>query len=241
MVSQKEFCHRLIKGEKTQTKPNQTTQNKKNTTKCSKFKCNTVSVSFSACRCNSVVFSSKVGRKRKKKESGDSSVNGICSCGLPACCCQPAVAGGFIYADLWGELSIHPVPQALFAQSSPVREPLLQAFPFPGTLREVTLHPPSQACVFVYSSCKKWVFSSLLWSFPPTTAFASFPAPGYFACAAAPAFSGCLIVRDFHSPLFSAQGTPPSLLHVFFVVIACYSVFFSFFPGWGVSLSRGLC
>jgi hypothetical protein len=24
---------------------------------------------------------------------------------LPACCCQPAVAGGIIYADLWGELS----------------------------------------------------------------------------------------------------------------------------------------
>jgi hypothetical protein len=38
----------------------------KNPTKCPKFKCNTVSVSFSACRCNSVVLSSKVGRKRKK-------------------------------------------------------------------------------------------------------------------------------------------------------------------------------
>jgi hypothetical protein len=40
---------------------------KKSPTKCPKFKCNTVSVSFSACRCNSVVLSSKVGRKRKKK------------------------------------------------------------------------------------------------------------------------------------------------------------------------------
>jgi hypothetical protein len=27
-------------------------------------------------------------------------------------------------------------------------------------------------------------------------------------------------VRDFPSPFFSTQGTPPSLLHVFFVVIA---------------------
>jgi hypothetical protein len=40
---------------------------KKNPTKCPKFKCNTVLVSFSACRYNSVVLSSKVGRKRKKK------------------------------------------------------------------------------------------------------------------------------------------------------------------------------
>jgi hypothetical protein len=79
-------------------------------------------------------------------------VNGICSCGLPACCCQPAVAGGVIYADLRGELSTHLALQALFAQSSPVREPLLQAFPFPSTLGEVTLHPLSQACVFIYSS-----------------------------------------------------------------------------------------
>jgi hypothetical protein len=33
--------------------------------------------------------------------------------------------------------------------------------------------------------------------------------------------------------LFGAQGIPPSLLHVFFVVIVYYSVFFSFFPGLG--------
>jgi hypothetical protein len=85
-------------------------------------------------------------------------VNGICGCGLPACCCQPTVAGGFIYADLLGELNTHLALQALFTQSSPVPKPLLQSFPFPSTLWEVTLHPPSQACVFVYSSCGKWVF-----------------------------------------------------------------------------------
>jgi hypothetical protein len=86
----------------------------------------------------------------------------ICSFGLPARCCQPAVAGGFIYADLWGELSTHLAPQALFAQSSPVRKPLLQAFPFVSTLGEVTLHQLSQAGVFIYSSCGKWVFPPLL-------------------------------------------------------------------------------
>jgi hypothetical protein len=105
----------------------------------------------------------------------------ICGCGLSAHCCQPAVAGGFIYAALRGELSTHLALQALFTQSSPVWEPLLQAFPFPSTLVGVTLHLLSQACVFVYSSLGKWVFSSLLWSFPPTATFTSFPAGDYWA------------------------------------------------------------
>jgi hypothetical protein len=139
-----------------------------------------VSVSFSACRCNSVVLSSKVGRKREKKKSGDSSENGIFCCGLPACCCQPAVAGSVIYADLRGELSTHLSPQVLFAQSSPSREPLLQAFPIPSTLGKVTLHSGSWACVFIYSSCGRWVFPPLLCSSPPTATFISFPAPDYW-------------------------------------------------------------
>jgi hypothetical protein len=52
---------------------------------------------------------------------------------LPAAVSLPAFAGGVIYADLWGELSTHLALQALFAQISPVLEPLLQAFPFPST------------------------------------------------------------------------------------------------------------
>jgi hypothetical protein len=100
---------------------------------------------------------------------------------LPAHCCQPAVAGGIIYADLWGELSTHLAPQALFAQSSPVQEPLLQAFRFPSTLVKVTLHLRSPACLFIYSSCGRWVFPPLLWSFPSTSTSTSFPAPDYWA------------------------------------------------------------
>jgi hypothetical protein len=107
-------------------------------------------------------------------------VNGICGCGLPVHCCQPAVAGGVIYADLRGELSTHLALQALFTQSSSVCEPLLQAFPFSSTLGMVTLHPLFQACVFVYSSRGKWVFPPLLWSFPPTTTFTSFPTRDYW-------------------------------------------------------------
>jgi hypothetical protein len=93
----------------------------------------------------------------------------------------PAVAGVIIYADLWGELSTHLALQALITQSSPVREPLLQAFPFASTLGKVTVHPHCQACVFLYSSCGRWVCPPLLCSFPPTATFTSVPAPDYWA------------------------------------------------------------
>jgi hypothetical protein len=92
--------------------------------------------------------------------------------------------------------------------------------------------------VFVYSSRGKWVFPHLLWSFPSTSAFTSFPTPGCWVCAAAPAFSSQLVVRDFPSSPFVAQCAPPSLLCVFFVVIAYYSVFF-FFPCWGLVFPGG--
>jgi hypothetical protein len=52
---------------------------------------------------------------------------------LPARYCQPAVAGGVVYADLRGEFNTHLALQALVTQSSPVRELLPQAFPFPST------------------------------------------------------------------------------------------------------------
>jgi hypothetical protein len=106
----------------------------------------------------------------------------ICGCGLPARCCQPAVAGGIIYADLWGELNTHMALQALFTQSSPVRDATATS-----TLAEVTHHPLSQACVFIYSSHGKWVFPPLLWGFPPSITLTSFPTSVCWACAAAPA------------------------------------------------------
>jgi hypothetical protein len=48
-------------------------------------------------------------------------------------------------------------------------------------LGKVTLPPHCQACVFIYSSCGRWVFLPLLCSFPPTATFTSFPAPDYWA------------------------------------------------------------
>jgi hypothetical protein len=125
--------------------------------------------------------------------------------------------------------------------SSPVCEPLLQAFPFPSTLGKVTLHPHCQAYMFIYSSCGRWVFPPLLWSFPPSATFTSFPAPGSghvrpTLLLLEPLGQAQLVYLQFWdgfpSPLFSAQGTPPSLLCVFIVLIAYYSVSL-FFPGWG--------
>jgi hypothetical protein len=130
----------------------------------------------------------------------------------------------------------------LFIQGSPVHQVLLQAFSFPSTLGEVTLQQLSQASMFIYSSCGKWVFPPLLWSFPPSTTFTSFPAPSCWACATAPAFSGpaclCTVLSAIPLPL-GHSGAPPSLLHVFIVVIAYYSVSL-FFPGWGLVCPGGM-
>jgi hypothetical protein len=116
--------------------------------------------------------------------------------------------------------------------------PLLQAFPFPSTLGEVTLHQLSQAGVFIYSSHGKWVFPPLLWNFPTTAAFTSFLAPSCWVCGAAPAFSGRFVYLQFREGLL----LPPSALrapHPLFVVIAYYSVSFSFFPGWSLVYPGG--
>jgi hypothetical protein len=87
------------------------------------------------------------------------------------------------------------------------------------------------------------VFSPLLWSFSPTTTFTSFPIPGHVP-PLLPSLASLFIyssMKDHPSPLSGAQGALPSLLCVFFVVIAYYSGFFFFFPWVGVGLSRGLC
>jgi hypothetical protein len=165
-------------------------------------------------------------------------VNGICGCGLPALCCQSAVAGGIFYADLRGELNTHLALQVLFIQSSPVCKPLLQAFPFPSTLGEVTLHPLSQACMFVYSSSGKWVFPPLLSSFPPTATLTSFPAPGFWACAPAPteaplASLACLFTVPGRIPFPHLwHSVCPTLFPTCLYCSYCFLLSFSFFPGW---------
>jgi hypothetical protein len=170
----------------------------------------------------------------------------ICGCGLPVRCCQPAFAGGIIYADLRSEVNTLLAPQALFTQS-PVCEPLLQAFPFPSTLGEVTLHPLSWACVFIYSSRGKWVFPPVLWSFPSTAAFTSFPTPDCWALlllSLEPLWPGpaCLftVLGRISLPFSLELRAPHPLCHVslLFLLLITQCLFF---PWVGVGLSRGLC
>jgi hypothetical protein len=116
-------------------------------------------------------------------------------------------------------------------------EPLLQAFPFPSTLGEVTLHPLSQACVFIYSSRGKWVFPLSCGVFLPpplSQAFLLLVAGRVPPLPPSPARPGLFIYssgKDIPSPTFGTQDAMASLLRVFFVVIAYYSVSL-FFPGW---------
>jgi hypothetical protein len=173
-------------------------------------------------------------------------VNGICGCGSPARCCQPAVAGGVIYADLRGELSTHLGPtdfvysEFCCAGASATSFPLSKhtgvgdtAPAFSGwrvclqLMWEVGLPPSpvefsSHRC-FYKLSCS-WLLGVCLWS-----------------CLLRLACLFTVLWGIAPPPLFGTQGAQPSLLHVFFILIVCYSVCFFVFPWERISLSRGLC
>jgi hypothetical protein len=159
-------------------------KNKKqeNPTKGPKFKYNTISVSFSACRCSLVVFSSKVGRKKKKIVWRQ-----FCEwyLWLWAVSCLPAAVSLLLLEALFMQIS-----GVSLALTCPCRPCLLRVLcvslcyklsPFKAHWGRWNCTMLSQACVFVYSSHGKWVFSPLLWSFPPITTFTSFLTPDYWA------------------------------------------------------------
>jgi hypothetical protein len=118
---------------------------------------------------------------------------------------------------------------------------LLHAFPFPSTLREVTLHLLSDGGVFIYSLHGKWVFPLSCGVFlpPPFSQALLLLVAG---CAppllCSPTRLGLFIDssgRDSPPPLFSAECAPPSFPCVLIVLIAYYPVSL-FFPGgsWSV-------
>jgi hypothetical protein len=86
---------------------------------------------------------------------------------LSACCC-------------WRLYLCRSLGQALFTQSS-VHYATATSFPLSKNTGGGDTAPAFSACVFIYSSCGKCMFPPLLWSFPPTAAFASFSAPDYWA------------------------------------------------------------
>jgi hypothetical protein len=139
----------------------------------------------------------------------------------------------------------------MFTYSSPVCQPLLQAFPFPSTLGEVTLHPLSQACVFIYSSRGKWAFPPLLWSFPSTVEFSFHRGvflPPWLLQAFPVLVAGCVpwllpsLVGIFIYSSVSDSPPPPSAFRVpcplcyvsFLLLLLIIQFLFSFFPGWGL-------
>jgi hypothetical protein len=116
--------------------------------------------------------------------------------------------------------------------------------------------------MFVYSSRGKWVFPTLLpllllpafhswlltWEVglphsPPTATFTSFPLLVAGRVLLLPSPAGLFVYssgRDSPPPILGAQGAPPSLLPVFFVVVAYYSVFFLFSLGGGLSVQGAM-
>jgi hypothetical protein len=85
-------------------------------------------------------------------------------------------------------------------------------------LGKVTLHTCCQACVFIYSSCGRWVFFPLLWSFPPPATFTSFPA----VWARVTGSPGALLISPFNVKWrFSALagGVEGSTLCLFSVIM----------------------
>jgi hypothetical protein len=105
-------------------------------------------------------------------------------------------------------------------------------------LGKVTLHPHCQACMFIYSSCGRWVFPPLLCSSPPSSTLTSFPAPGSWACAPAPtrgslARPGCLftVTGRIPFPQSSVLSAPHPLSHVSLLFLLLITQFL-FFPGW---------
>jgi hypothetical protein len=156
---------------------------------------------------------------------------------LLACSCQPAVAGGFIYADLRGELSTHLAPHAMFSSCCYKLSPLeaqLGRWHCTHFLRLACLFtahvgggsPPLSCGVFLPPPLLQALLFMVAGRLPPLLPSAAQVVYLQFC-------------EGFSSPHFCAQGTPPSLLRVFIVLIAYYSVSLCF-PGWGRSFQPAM-
>jgi hypothetical protein len=113
-------------------------------------------------------------------------------------------------------------------------------------LGKVTLHPRSQACVFIYSSHGKWVFPPLLWSFPPSATLTSFPAPGCWARPAptrgSPARPACLFTVPGRVPFpqSSALSAPHPLSCMSYLFLSLITWFLFFSLGGGQSVQGAM-
>jgi hypothetical protein len=215
---------------------------KQNTTNCPKFKCNSVSVSFSACRCSSVVVSS---RKRKKRVWRQ-----VCECLSEAVAHLPTAVSLLLLEALFMQIS-----GVSLALTWPLRLCLLRVLlDATATVTSFPLSKHTGGGGATHTFSGGHVYLQLTWEVPPSPLscgvflplplLQAFPLQDCWVGAATPAFSIQLVYLQFREglplPHFGAQGTLPSLLCVFFVVVII-QFFFSFFPWVGFSLSRGLC
>jgi hypothetical protein len=185
---------------------------------------------FSACRCSSLVFSSKVRRvKRKKKKSLETVLwMAICGCGL-----LPAAVSLVLLEALFMQIS-----GVSLALTWPLRLCLLRVLLCMSSCYKLSpfqahwerwhctrfLRPACLLAVHVGSgssplSCGVFLPLPLLQAFPLLVAgrvpllLPSPARPGLFIYSS---------VRDSPPHLFGAQGAPPSLLCLFLVLIAYY-------------------
>jgi hypothetical protein len=114
-----------------------------------------------------------------------------------------------------------------------MQQPLLQAFPFPSTLGEVTLHQLSQACVFIYSSHGKWVFSSPV-EFSSHCHFYKLSGSWLLGMCRRSCLLQLACCEGFPLPPSSALRAPCSLCYVSFLLLLFIIQFFFLF-----SLGRG--
>jgi hypothetical protein len=157
----------------------------------------------------------------------------IWGCGSPARCSQPAVAGGFIYADLRSELNTHLAPQALFTQNSPGRDHhCYKLSPFQA-------HRGRWHCTrFLRPAC---LFTVHMGSGPSPLSCGVF-LPRYFYKLSRSWLLGmcrhsCLLqpacCEGFPLLPSSALRAPCPLCYVsFLLLLVIIQFFFSFFPGW---------
>jgi hypothetical protein len=160
---------------------------------------------------------------------------------LPASCCQPVVAGGGIYGDLWGELSTHLNPQALLLRFLLCVSLCYKLSPFQA-LGKVTLHLrvylqftwevglPSSPVKFSSLCHSHQLSCSWLLGARPAPARASLARPAcLFTAPGRIPFPKSLELRAPH---------PFSCVSYLFLLLITQ---FLFYPGVEVSLSRGLC
>jgi hypothetical protein len=173
-------------------------------------------------------------------------VNGICGCGLPVHCCQPAVAGGVIYADLRGELSTHLATAGFVYSEFSCVGATATSFPLSKHTRGGDTAPAFsglRVCLQLMWEVglppSPVEFSSLRHSHKLSHSWLLGVRPHSRRSHLGQARLVYLQFREgFPSPPFGAQSTPPSLQCVFIVLIAYYSVSL-FSPGGGGQSVQG--